>query len=161
MAKLRANTCSHKVIIRKGKRADIAELTGLLRLLFAIEEDFIFNDGRQKQGLKMLIKDKRSAVFLAEQDVMVIGMVTIQRIISTAEGGPAAVVEDVIVHPEHRNKGVGRRLLDTAIDWAAEKGVNRLQLLADNDNISALQFYLHTGWQKTNLIGFKKGVKRK
>ncbi len=155
MAKLQQNTCFHKVIIRKGKGADIAELTGLLRLLFNIEEDFTFNPKKQKQGLKMLIKDKRSAVFLAEQNSMVIGMATIQIVISTAEGGPAAVMEDVIVHPDHRSKGAGRRLLKAASDWAFRKRISRLQLLADNNNISALQFYLHTGWQKTNLMALR------
>ncbi len=64
----------------------------------------------------------------------VVGMVTTQLVVSTAEGGPAALVEDMVVAPDHRMRGTGRWLLRAAEAWARERGATRLQLLADRDN---------------------------
>jgi GNAT superfamily N-acetyltransferase len=79
-------------------------------------------------------------------------MCTGQLVISTAEGGPAVVVEDMVVDPAHRRRGVGRSLMKAMAGWAAEQGATRLQLLADKNNPPALAFYERIGWQATALI---------
>ena len=42
-------------------------------------------------------------------------MCTVQTLISTAEGGPVGLVEDVIVRADYRGHGIGARLLTEAI----------------------------------------------
>lgn len=37
--------------------------------------------------------------------LQVVGMITVQKLISTAEGGYVGLVEDVIIEPEVRGKG--------------------------------------------------------
>ena len=76
-------------------------------------------------------------------------MCTGQLVISTAEGGPAVLVEDMVVDPAHRRRGVGRSLMTAMARWAAEQGATRLQLLADKNNPPALAFYERVGWQPT------------
>jgi hypothetical protein len=36
--------------------------------------------------------------------------------------------------------------------WAADRGLTRLQLLADRQNRPAMAFYRRTGWQTTQLV---------
>jgi GNAT superfamily N-acetyltransferase len=83
-------------------------------------------------------------------------MVTGQLVISTAEGGPALLVEDLYVVQKSRGRGIGRMLLEKIGIWAHGHGAKRLQLLADRDNLGALQFYRATGWQPTRLICLRK-----
>jgi GNAT superfamily N-acetyltransferase len=78
-------------------------------------------------------------------------MATIQLVISTAEGGLAAWIEDVIVDVSHRGQGIGQRLLTHINQWAEYQGIKRLQLVADRGNQSALDFYRREGWLETNL----------
>ena len=124
----------------------------LLRSLFALEKDFSFDGRRQAAGLGLLVNDDRTLLLVAELHGRVIGMCSGQTVISTAEGGPALLVEDVVVTADHQGKGIGTRLLESLQKWAEERGISRLQLLADRTNSAALEFYKHQGWQTTQLI---------
>jgi GNAT superfamily N-acetyltransferase len=79
-------------------------------------------------------------------------MATGQLTISTAEGGPALMVEDVVVEKYWQGLGIGRRLLAELGDWATSQHAYRLQLLADRNNVAGLDFYRKLGWQSTELI---------
>ena len=144
------------VIIRPARQGDIDSLTGLLKILFSIEEDFIFDETRQRRGLQMMLDNYRACVLVAEADGQVIGMCSGQLTVSTAEGGPALLVEDVVVLPDWHGRGIGRRLMESLGKWAGENGVSRLQLLADRNNGPALDFYTKLGWQTTELICLRK-----
>lgn len=55
--------------------------------------------------------------------------------------------------PEYRGKGIGRKLLSTAIRQAQEKGLTRIELTVNADNLNAIALYRN--------LGFKdEGVKR-
>ena len=139
-------------LVRKARQEDLEQLVVLLRLLFAIEEDFSFDAAKQRQGLGLLLKNDRGCVLAAEAAGRVVGMCTGQLVISTAEGGPAVLVEDVVVDPQYRDQGTGRALMTALADWALEQGVTRMQLLADKNNHPALAFYDRLGWQTTALV---------
>jgi GNAT superfamily N-acetyltransferase len=86
----------------------------------------------------------------------VVGTATVQVLVSTAEGGPVGLVEDVIVAREHRGRGLGHRLLDALEVWGREQGLTRLQLLADRENAPALTFYERAGWAPTRLLCWRR-----
>jgi ribosomal protein S18 acetylase RimI-like enzyme len=140
------------VTLRKARKGDLDELTALLRGLFTIEADFSFNEPRQRQGLLMMLDNDRGCILVAEAAGKVIGMCTGQLVISTAEGGPAVLVEDMVVDPAHRGRGTGRALTKSMAGWALEQGATRLQLLGDKNNPLALAFYERLGWRTTALI---------
>ena len=125
----------------------------LLRELFSIERDFRSSGLRQKRGLELLLsKPGRAAVIVARNGCKKAGaMVSVQLVISTAEGAPSAWIEDMVVSKPYRSQGLGRALLEKALDWAKQKGAVRTQLLADLDNQPALGFYKHLGWRSTRL----------
>lgn len=142
--------------IRPAAAADIPALLDLLKLLFSIEKDFVFNAAKQERGLRMLLASPQAAVIVAAQGGQVIGMCTGQLLISTAQGGLSALVEDVAVLPAHQGKGLGRRLVAAAEAWAVSHGASRIQLLADRNNAPALAFYQKTGLQSTAMICLRK-----
>lgn len=144
------------VIIREAWGRDIGPLTDLLKSLFAMEEDFDSNETLQRWGLQMLLDNDCACVLAAETDGGVVGMCSGQLTVSTAEGGPALLVEDVVVREDWRGCGIGRRLLEAIGKWAGTKGASRLQLLADRNNDAALDFYRKLGWQTTELICLRK-----
>ena len=141
-----------RCIVRAARPTDVEQMVRLLDLLFAMEADFRPDPARQRQGLALLLDDGRARVLVAERADGVVGMCTGQLVVSTAEGGPALLVEDVVVDPDHRGRGVGRALLAALADWASSRGVRRLQLLADGTNGPALAFYDRLGWRATALV---------
>jgi GNAT superfamily N-acetyltransferase len=131
-------------------------MLGLLRQLFGIEEDFVFDALRQKKGLELLLDSSSAIIMVAEQKDAVVGMGTAQLVISTSEGGASLLVEDVVVTPSWQNRGIGSKILQALGDWGAIRGARRQQLLADQANSPALRFYRQVGWQRTQLICLRK-----
>ncbi len=138
--------------IRTAQLADLGSLVSLLSALFAIENDFSCGEARQRQGLSLMLANERGCVLVAEAEGQVVGMCTGQLLVSTAEGGLSLLVEDVVVDQQWRGRGVGRLLMTATSDWARANRVSRLQLLADRNNVRALDFYRGLGWQTTELI---------
>ena len=149
---------SQPCIVRPADKKDLAILTSFLQTLFSIEEDFEFNNELQQKGIGLMLANDHGCILVAEIAGKVVGMCSGQLTISTAEGGPALLVEDVVVHEDFRGKGVGGKLMDEIARWAGKYGATRLQLLADQNNSGALAFYRKLGWQATQLICLRKRV---
>lgn len=140
-------------IIENASAQDIPALIALLAILFGIEADFQADVAKQKKGLALLINHPEGGVIKVakNQTGQVIGMVSAQLVISTAQGSPSAWVEDMVVEEAYRDKGVGKALLEAALFWAKGKGATRAQLLVDTENTAALGYYAHLGWEGTQL----------
>jgi ribosomal protein S18 acetylase RimI-like enzyme len=149
------------VVIRSGRKSDIEALVDLLRELFAIETDFEFDPPRHRRGLlRMLQGGPNRRMWVAQLNRQVVGMCSAQVVISTVEGGEAAVVEDVVVQAAVRRKGIGGKLMLEVRRWAKARGIQRLKLLADKTNKPALRFYRRGGWDQTNLICLRHRLPR-
>ena len=137
--------------------ADLESMVELLGELFRLEADFAANPKAQRRGLSLMLRpDPARVVLVAEEHGEAVGMATAQMVISTAEGAPSALVEDVVVRPGCRGRGLGRALLDGIAGWAARRGAPRMHLLCDRDNAPALDFYAACGWSPTRLVCIRR-----
>jgi len=146
-----------KPLIRSAQPADIPALVGLLQELFALEQDFAFDADKQAQGLDLLLQSN-ALVLVAEAEGQVWGMVSLQILLSTADGGPVGLLEDLVVTEKARGLGIGQALLQELTLQANKLGLLRLQLLADRDNQPALHFYQQQGWVRTQLVALRKAL---
>lgn len=146
------------IIIRPARPEDIPRLCDLLEELFTREADFEPDIEKQAKGLIMLITAPSgvSLVLVAVSAGTVVGMASVQTLVSTAEGGRVGLVEDVIVDRKYRRMGVGTLLLRGIVDWSRKARFRRLQLLADVNNRQALDFYESRNWNFTRLICLRK-----
>jgi GNAT superfamily N-acetyltransferase len=127
---------------------DLAALVDLLGVLFAQEADFVPDAGKQQRALEAILADPRiGRIYVAREDKRVIGMVSTLYTVSTAEGGKAAWLEDMVVQPDCRGRGVGAALLAHAVVGARDEGCLRLTLLIDEDNAQAHGVYAAEGFQ--------------
>lgn len=130
---------------------DIDSLIPLLKQLFTIEKDFDFVKEKHEEGLKLLLKRTESIVVVAKFEGEVVAMVTMQTIISTAVGAKTGLIEDFIVTDDYRDMGIGTYLFEYLKDYARKHHIKRVQLVCDNDNTSAKEFYLKKSFKKSNL----------
>jgi len=148
-----------EVSVRPATPVDLDALVGLLKDLFALEPDFRFDPVRQRRGLALLLEDRlRRVALVAESGGVVVGMVTGQLLISTAEGGGSVLVEDLVVRESERRRGTGRKLVRAVEAWARGRGATRLQLLADRENEAALRFYERLGWSGTRMVCLRRAT---
>ena len=98
---------------------DLSELTELLHDLFTQEADFTPDREKQLRGLRLILEQpSRGRIFVIRNERMIVGMINLLITISTAEGGFVLVLEDLVIHRDHRNQGFGSRLLMHALDFA-------------------------------------------
>jgi len=138
-------------VIRKAHFDDLRVMARLVGELFAVETEYAADFESQYGALKLLFQERHSDLFVAKHRNGIIGMATLQRVVSTAEGGYAGLVEDVVVSAEYRGMGVGSLLIEAVAALASERGYLRLQLAADTANTPALAFYEARGFRPTRM----------
>ncbi len=132
---------------------DLPELVELLHDLFSMEADFVPDRDRQHRGLKLILEQPaRGRIFVLRNDHAIIGMINLLITISTAEGGFVLLLEDLVVHRDHRGQGYGTKLIDHAIDFARKKDFLRITLLTDRTNDASKRFYLSRGFSESDMI---------
>lgn len=134
-------------MIRMAYSDDILPMVDLLAELFTIEDGFTVDAVNQTRGLELLLQNPQSVVLVAEMQNRVVGMITLQRLISTAVGEYVGIIEDVVVSTAKRGKGIGNKLIQAALDEADGRGWKRLALAADRRNSKAIAFYQKKGFQ--------------
>src|SRR5437868_5085974 len=63
--------------------------------------------------------------------------------------GPVGAIYDLVVDPEHRSQGVGKRLLDAALAALTERGAPRAVLSTADKNKGAQRLFEREGFRRT------------
>jgi ribosomal protein S18 acetylase RimI-like enzyme len=126
---------------------ELPQLVELLGHLFAQEAEFHPDPEKQKRGLEAILASPSiGKLFVAREGRRVVAMASLLYTISTAEGGKAALFEDLVVNPEERNRGIGEALLKHVVEQARGEGIKRITLLTDMQNERAQAMYRRVGF---------------
>ncbi|MEW6688407.1 MAG: GNAT family N-acetyltransferase [Pseudomonadota bacterium] len=150
-----------KVSLEAARVEDLEQLVELLHILFTQEHELAPDAGKQRRGLSRILADaSMGRIYVAREGARVLGMVSILRSVSTAEGGPVGLLEDLVVRPECRGRGVGAKLLGYAIEQARADGLLRLMLLTDGDNAAAQRLYERAGFARSGMLPMRLRLRR-
>jgi GNAT superfamily N-acetyltransferase len=126
---------------------DLQQMVALLARLFEQEAEFKPDAGKQEVALKMIFSNPSiGKLYVAKDGPQVVAMASLLFTVSTAEGGKAAVFEDLVVRPDYRQQGIGAKLLEYVISQARLEGVLRITLLTDMQNEQAQVLYRRLGF---------------
>lgn len=111
---------------------------------------------RYQEAFDAIAADANNALIVCVQQDQPIGMLQLTFIpYLTYVGGWRALVEGVRVAATHRGQGIGRRLVEHAIEQARERGCVLVQLTTDKTRPDALRFYESLGF-----VASHEGMKR-
>jgi ribosomal protein S18 acetylase RimI-like enzyme len=149
-----------KPIVRRATPADLPGIGRLGALL--VKEHYDFDPQRflaARQGtpegyasfISTQLEDPDKAVLVAVDDGHMIGYAyaAVEGYDYMALRGPAGVLHDLIVDPEHRGRGVGWLLLDAALEFFRSRGAPRVVLSTAEQNEAAQRFFASTGFRRT------------
>jgi GNAT superfamily N-acetyltransferase len=129
------------------RRDELPQLVALLTILFSEESEFSPDYEKQTRALEKILSDESvGTVYVARDEGQVVGMASLLYTVSTAEGGIAALLEDLVVQPTHRGQGIATALAAFAIAEARSRGVLRITLLTDMQNERAQELYRRLGF---------------
>ncbi len=88
-------------------------------------------------------------VFVAEFEQQIVGTFAILIMENMGHlGTPSAVIEDVGVLPIMQGNGIGKQMMEFAMNYAREKGCYKMSLSSNLRREKAHQFYESLGFQK-------------
>ena len=101
--------------------------------------------------LSSQLDDPDTVILVAEGDGHVFGYTY-----ATVEGydymslrGPAGVLNDIVVDPSYRGRGIGRMLLEATIDELKARSVPRVVLSTAEQNEAAQHLFERSGFRRT------------
>jgi RimJ/RimL family protein N-acetyltransferase len=150
------------VIIRRAEPKDAEGLTRLGEAVGSEPEGWLVttNGWRQvsdeRRYLRAIRRYPNAAVFVAEDDGRIVGRLSIARDQHPASRHVADL--GLMVAMTHRRQGIGTRLLETALDWARESEVRKLELHVFPHNEAAIKLYEKFGFVKE---GYRRGHYRR
>lgn len=141
---------------------DLPAVVAMLRndpLGAAREDGFDHAKTTYERAFDAIAADPRNAIILAELDGEVCGCLQLTFIPGlTYTGGERAQIEGVRVSESRRGAGIGRALLDHAVERARQRGCVLVQLTSDYTRPQAIDFYLAAGFVNSH-AGLKLKLK--
>lgn len=136
---------------------DLPALTELVMSLLSGSGDFSADRALQERGLQLILEQpSRGRIFVVRNEDRIIGMVNLLFTISTARGGFVILMEDVIIHRDHRGQGFGQMLVDYVAAFAKQKQFKRITLLTDRISAESQDFFKKCGFEYSNMIPMRK-----
>jgi GNAT superfamily N-acetyltransferase len=147
--------------VREARHEDLGTMVALLGHLFEQEADFVPAVEKQRRGLELILAQPSvGRLFVLTRGTTVLGMVSLLFTISTSEGGKVAWLEDLVVRPNSRGKGLGTRLMRAAVAWAEKKGISRITLLTDTSNSGSRRLYQRHGFVESSMLPLRRHLGR-
>lgn len=148
-------------VVRRATCNDLPRIGALGALLVETHHGFdslrfLAPTARTQQGyasfLGSQLEEPDAAVFVAAENGDVIGYAYAQVDESydyMALRGPAGILHDLIVDPEHRGRGVGRQLLEAVLAYLRSRGAPRVVLSTAQRNEAAQRLFASLGFRRT------------
>lgn len=138
------------MIFREARRTDVPAIVALLA-------DDPLGGGRETVGEEVdaaywrafaaIDADGRNALIVADRHGEVVGTMQLTFIPGLSRrGAERAQIEGVRVRPDQRGSGLGRQMIEWAIDQARERGCGLVQLTTDKSRTDAHRFYASLGF---------------
>ena len=148
--------------IRRAAPGDAAALVALARQVGAEPEGWLIatNDwrgpGDERRYLRAVRRSRDAAVFVAEVPGGIVGRLSVAR--DPHPASPHVADLGLMVAKSHRRMGIGRALLENAVQWARGAGVTKLELHVFPHNEAAIELYEGFGFERE---GYRRGHYRR
>ena len=127
-----------EIHIRRGRRTDYEALSALCAWPM-VEQ----NPARSTRLFRNTVSDLAYDLYVADDGGTPVGMVAVSYVRVLSLGGQRATLEELVVRPDRRGAGIGRRLLEFAIGRARRRGVRAFEARPADE--AAERFLDHVG----------------
>ncbi|WP_346535712.1 GNAT family N-acetyltransferase [Micromonospora sp. DPT] len=136
------------VIFREAVRADLPAVIALLADdVLGKARDFTEVDEAYERAFADISADPRNHLIVADEAGELVGCMQITYIPGLGRhGAERSLIESVRVRSDLRGRGLGRRMMEWAVDQARQRGCALVQLTTDKTRADAHRFYRSLGF---------------
>lgn len=145
------------VMIKKVRQIKYEELKSLLSLYeYLIPDDPKLKiDTALKEHWKEILSDPDYFYLVIEEDEMLVCSCNLTIIKNlTRSARPYGIIENVVTHPDYRNKGYGTAVLKKAVKIAQENNCYKVVLTTSRKDENILNFYENAGFDRGEKTAF-------
>lgn len=140
-------------MIREAEGTDKDKLFELYRMLVPNSKKM----NVLEEQIETIRKHPYNFLFVYDEGEEILGTVTLNICLQALHGKrPYGVIENIIVHENHRNKKIGQKLLQYVEKYCSSLNCHRIMLLSNSTRESAHQFFEREGYDGLVSKGFKK-----
>jgi GNAT superfamily N-acetyltransferase len=129
--------------LRRARQDDAAELARLSAQLGYPQHDAVFA-ARLRQ---LLVSADHPVIVATEDDATLVGFIAIEHRLMLETGDRVEIV-GLVVDDAARRRGIGRQLVDAALDWARDIGVGEVILRSNIARDESHPFYEGAGFER-------------
>jgi GNAT superfamily N-acetyltransferase len=134
--------------IQTAEPADLAPILQLLNTQLR-EHGIELTDQALQRATQGLIEDRAlGRILTARLDGELVGVAVISFLWTLEHGGAAAWLDEVYVEPARRRDGIGRKLVEAAMQVARDSGCIALDLEVDAGHEAAERLYERMGFRR-------------
>jgi ribosomal protein S18 acetylase RimI-like enzyme len=155
-------TLAEELILRDFEWTDFSSILEFEREIARISfpEAPILDKEYHREKLRRALKQDSSHLVVAVLGKEIVGWLWLRMEKDRSTGERFGYIKTIIVKPEHRHQGFGRKLLEFADRFFQEKRINRIDLIAGAANREALMFFEEMGFE-TQHSTMRKRISRK
>jgi len=90
--------------------------------------------------------------YVAIENDKIVGFLSIVFYKTFLHKGGTALINELIVAETHRNKGIGKKLIQKAIESAKSRGMDEIEVGTEITNTKAQNFYKKTGFNEEYVL---------
>jgi GNAT superfamily N-acetyltransferase len=138
-----------EISYRIATKNDLPEVVSLCAMLYEESEGGAPSAENAEIIFDRITRYPDYRIYLAEINGDIVGTFTLLIFDNLGHGGaPSAIVENVVVSPEYRGRGIGKRMMDFAMQRARDAGCYKLALSTNVKREEAHRFYESLGYKR-------------
>ena len=137
----------NQIILKKAISEDankIGEVFNLYRQFYKKKSDVEIS----KKYIQERLDNNEADIFFFESDSHCVGFVQLYTTFDSLELSKKIVLYDLYVKSEFRNKGLGKKLMFAALEFAKENNVSGIELSTSKNNTTAQGLYEKLGYEQ-------------
>lgn len=142
--------------VRRAEESDIKELVEVyLRGYKGLEEYSYTHPDDVQAYLNWLFRRDVAGIWVAEENGRIVGFVASDgNWFSKREGKVVGAIHELIVLPEYRNRGIGKALVEKALEYFRSRGLDIAELWVGDENTRAIEFYKKLGFEEKDRFNY-------
>jgi len=142
--------------IRRAENGDIKDLVEVYLQGYKGLEEYSYTHSEDVQAyLNWLFRRDVAGIWVAEEDGKIVGFIASDgNWFSKREGKVVGAIHELVILPEYRNKGIGKALVQKAIEYFKSRGLDTAELWVGDKNTQALEFYKSLGFEERDRFNY-------
>lgn len=138
-----------KVVIRRAREEELSKLAKVYLSAYESMEQYAYCDYEEALDyMEWLYHGHKEGFFVAEANGEPVGFIACNPFWRDRFVGRTCEMHELAVAKEWKSKGIGRMLMQRALDYGREKGCRTASLWVGEENTLAIEWYKRLGFKR-------------